>query len=82
MKNENDYNKLLSLRDKINNKTATFSEQKEYVRMLTDEGKLTEEQYNMFAKKDKLQNDILNAALTIGGVILMAWLVNKMIENK
>ena len=51
MKNENDYQKLLALRDKINNKSATFEEQKEYVRMLTNEGKLTEEQYQMFAQR-------------------------------
>ena len=77
MKNENDYQKLLALRDKINNKSATFEEQKEYVRMLTNEGKLTEEQYQM----DKLQNDVLNAALTIGGIILLAWLVGKLINK-
>ena len=81
MKNENDYQKLLALRDKINNKSATFEEQKEYVRMLTNEGKLTEEQYQMFAQKDKLQNDVLNAALTIGGLILLAWLVGKLINK-
>jgi len=35
----------------------------------------------MFAQKDKLQNDVLNAALTIGGIILLAWLVGKLINK-
>ena len=65
MKNQEDYEKLMALRDKINNKTASFEEEKQYVRMLADEGKMTEEQYQMFAQKDKLQNDVLAAALII-----------------
>ena len=81
MKNEADYKALMALREKINNKTASFEEQKQYMRMLTDEGKMTEEQYQMFAQKDKLQNDILDAALTIGGIILITWLVGKLLEK-
>jgi|GEM_PF-722725 len=81
MKNEADYKALMALREKINNKTATFEEQKQYVRMLADEGKLTQKQYQMFAQKDSLQNDVLNAALTIGGIILTAWLVGKLLEK-
>lgn len=81
MKNEADYKALMAFREKINNKTASFEEQKQYVRMLTDEGKMTEEQYQMFAQKDKLQNDILDAALTIGGIILTTWLVGKLLEK-
>ena len=52
MRNEADYKALMALREKINNKTASFEEQKQYVRMLADEGKMTEEQYEMFAQKD------------------------------
>ena len=81
MKNESDYEKLMALREKINNKTASFEEEKQYVRMLADEGKLTQKQYQMFAQKDSLQNDVLNAALTIGGIILTAWLVGKLLEK-
>lgn len=81
MKNQADYQILMDLRKKINNKTATFEEEKQYVRMLTDEGKLTQEQYKMFAEKDTLQNEVLNAALAIGGIILVAWLAGKLLEK-
>mgnify|MGYP000286322135 FL=1 len=81
MKNEADYKALMALREKINNKTATFEEQKQYVRMLADEGKLTQEQYQMFAQKDKLQNDVLDAALIIGGGLLLVWLASKYFEK-
>ena len=81
MKNQEDYEKLMALREKINNKTASFEEQKQYVRMLADEGKMTEEQYEMFAQKDKLQNDVLDAALIIGGGLLLVWLASKYFEK-
>ena len=81
MKNEADYELLMALREKINNKTASFEEQKQYVRMLADEGKMTEEQYQMFAQKDKLQNDVLDAALIIGGGLLLVWLASKYFEK-
>ena len=81
MKNEADYKALMALREKINNKTASFEEQKQYVRMLADEGKMTEEQYQMFAQKDKLQNDVLDAALIIGGGLLLVWLASKYFEK-
>ena len=81
MKNQEDYEKLMALRDKINNKTASFEEEKQYVRMLADEGKMTEEQYQMFARKDKLQNDVLDAALIIGGGLLLVWLASKYFEK-
>lgn len=81
MKNEADYEALMALRDKINNKTASFEEEKQYVRMLADEGKMTEEQYQMFAQKDKLQNDVLNVALIIGGGLLLVWLDSKYFEK-
>lgn len=81
MKNEADYELLMALREKINNKTASFEEEKQYVRMLADEGKMTEEQYQMFAQKDKLQNDVLDAALIIGGGLLLVWLASKYFEK-
>ncbi|ATA81104.1 hypothetical protein CGC53_01400 [Capnocytophaga leadbetteri] len=81
MRNEADYKALMALREKINNKTASFEEQKQYVRMLADEGKMTEEQYQMFAQKDKLQNDVLDAALIIGGGLLLVWLASKYFEK-
>ena len=81
MKNQEDYEKLMALREKINHKTASFEEEKQYVRMLADEGKMTEEQYQMFAQKDKLQNDVLDAALIIGGGLLLVWLASKYFEK-
>ena len=81
MRNEADYKALMALREKINNKTASFEEQKQYVRMLADEGKMAEEQYQMFAQKDKLQNDVLDAALIIGGGLLLVWLASKYFEK-
>ena len=81
MKNQEDYEKLMALRDKITNNTASFEEEKQYVRMLADEGKMTEEQYQMFAQKDKLQNDVLDAALIIGGGLLLVWLASKYFEK-
>ncbi|GIZ16638.1 hypothetical protein [Capnocytophaga catalasegens] len=82
MKNEADYKTLLHLRDKINENTATFEEQKQYVYMLTQEGKFSQEQYQAFAQKSNLQNNILNAALAIGGIILTAWLISELSKTQ
>ncbi|MDO4880632.1 MAG: hypothetical protein Q3983_05070 [Capnocytophaga sp.] len=81
MKSEQEYEELLYLRDKINDKKASFEEEKEYIRILANKGEFTQEQYEMFAQKGDLQKNILFAALTMGGVILASWLFRKLVRE-
>lgn len=78
--NNSDYNRLLYLKDRIDNNTASTSDKKEYIELMYRNGKITETQYQNYLK-NKNADDIINAALTIGGVMLVTWLVSKLFEK-
>lgn len=78
--NNVDYSRLLELKRLIDNKQAEPSHKKEYIELLYRNGNITEQQYQAYIKNQNT-DDIINAALTIGGVILATWLITKLFEK-
>ncbi|MBN9284849.1 MULTISPECIES: hypothetical protein [unclassified Flavobacterium] len=75
-----DYSRLLELKRLIDNKQATSEQKKEYLNILYRNGNITKEQYDAYLKNQNT-DEIINAALTIGGVLLAAWLITKLFEK-
>lgn len=78
--NNVDYNRLLELKRLIDNKQADSGQKKEYIELLYRNGNITEQQYQAYHKNQNTE-DIINAALTIGGVLLATWLISKLFEK-
>ncbi|MFY8097262.1 MAG: hypothetical protein ACOVMH_05540 [Flavobacterium sp.] len=76
-----DYIKLQQLSDKVKANTATQSEKDEYMKMLYQNGSITQNQYEKYLK-DKSNNDLWETAKTIGGILLLGFLLKKLFENK
>ena len=74
------YNKLLELKRKIDNKQASSQEKKEYLQLLYQNGNITKSQYELYLNNQK-NEDVLNAALTIGGVLLATWLISELLKE-
>ena len=72
-----DYNRLLELKRLIRNDNASKKERKEYMTLLYRNGNISKKQYDIFLS-DQSSDDVINAALTIGGVILATWLLTKL----
>lgn len=75
-----DYYKLQQLSDKVKNNTATQQEKDEYMLMLYKNGSVTKNQYDKYLS-DKSSNESLGAAITIGGIILLGYLISKFTGN-
>lgn len=80
MMNSNDYNHLLELKKLIDNNQASNSQKKEYIQILYSNGNITKEQYDSYIKNQNA-DEIINAALIIGGVLLATWLITKLFEK-
>ncbi|MBR9923074.1 MAG: hypothetical protein GYB31_19780 [Bacteroidetes bacterium] len=78
--NNVNYNRLLVLKRKIDGKQATSEEKKEYLYLLYMNGNITKGQYDEYIKNQK-NEDILNAGLTIGGVLLATWLLSELLKK-
>ncbi|SOU87089.1 hypothetical protein [Tenacibaculum dicentrarchi] len=76
-----DYNRLLELKRLIKNDNASKKDKKEYMTLLYKNGNITSGQYEKFLN-DKNDNDVINAALTIGGVLLATWLLTKLFSEE
>jgi len=74
------YDRLIYLNQKINNNTASKAEKDEYMRTLYDNGNITKEQYDKYMSDGATQEEIMKAALTIGGIILVAYLVERLLK--
>jgi len=79
MINNNIYNRLLELKSLIDQNQATSQQKKEYVELLYTNGNITESQYKAFLNNQNT-DEIIKAALTIGGVVLATWLISKLLE--
>ena len=75
-----DYDRLLHLKRLIDNNQATISDKNEYMKILLQNGSITQNQYNSYMINQNSE-EIVRAALTIGGVILAAWLISKLVED-
>lgn len=74
------YERLLELKSLIDTHQASTKDKKEYLKLLYENGNITKQQYEAYLK-DQNSNDIVNATLTIGGVLLATWLINKLLEK-
>lgn len=77
--NNNIYNRLLELKNLIDTNQANSQQKKEYIELLYSNGNITEAQYKSFLNNQNT-DEIIKAALTIGGVVLAAWLISKLLE--
>lgn len=77
--NEIEYQKLLELKQLIDNNQATNEQKREYVELLYKNGHISRKQYEDYLS-NKNSEDIIKAALIIGGVLLVAWLISKLLE--
>jgi len=76
----NEYYRLLELKRLIDTKRATKNDEREYIDLMYSQNRITQKQYENYMS-NKNSDDILQATLTIGGVLLAAWLLNKLINE-
>lgn len=74
------YQRIEELSNKVKSNTATKQEKDEYMLMLYNNGSITKNQYDKYIN-DKTSNDSLDAAVTIGGIILLGYLISKLVGN-
>jgi len=75
-----EYSRLLELKSLINSKQATSEQKTEYIYILYRNGNITKEQFVAYQKNQNTE-EITNAALTIGGVLIATWLLTKLFEK-
>lgn len=78
------YQRLSYLGDKVKLGTATKEEKDEFMLMLYQNGSITQKQYNEYlANGNKTNTDeIVNAALAVGAVLLIGYLIKEMFKGK
>lgn len=74
-----DTHRLQFLVDKIRKNIASKSEKDEYMLILFKNGSITQKQYQDFLN-DKNTEDIINAAVAIGAIILLGYLLSKLFD--
>ena len=76
--NKKDYQKLLELKQLIDNNQATNEQKREYVELLYRNGNISKKQYEDYLS-NKNTEDIIKATLVIGGILLAAWLLSELL---
>lgn len=74
------YQRLQQLSSKVKSNAATEKEKDEYMLILYNNGSITQNQYDKYLN-DKSSNESLGAAVTIGGIILLGYLLSKLVGN-
>lgn len=75
-----DYYRLQQLSDKVKSNTATEKEKDEYMLMLYNNGSITKNQYDKYLN-DKSSSESFGAAITIGGILLLGYLISKLVGS-
>jgi hypothetical protein len=73
------YQRLLSLSQKVKTGQASKAEKDEYMNLLYQNNSLTDKQYKDY-KAGRNVEDVLGAALVIGGIVLLGYLLGKATE--
>lgn len=83
MNNIINYQRLSFLGDKVKAGTASKAERDEFMLMLHQNGSITQKQYNDYlANGNKTNTDeIVNAALAVGAVLLIGYLINELFKS-
>lgn len=79
--NNVDYSRLIYLNKKLKDNVASKLERDEYMDILLKNGNITTEQYNNYKNNSSNKEEVVNAALTIGGIMLVAYLLDKLISR-
>jgi len=79
-----DYSRLSYLGERLRAGLATKQEKDEYMLMLFKNGNITQKQYNDYLANGNKANsdDIVNAALAVGAVLLIGYLINELFKDK
>jgi len=79
-----DFQKLSYLGDRLGAGLATKQEKDEYMLILYRNGKITQQQYNEYLANGSKSNtdEIVNAALAVGAVLLIGYLISEMFKSK
>jgi len=77
--NNSEFQRLLDLKELINNKQASKEDKKEYMKLMFEHGHITKKQYEDYISNSN-SDDIIKGALTIGGVLLAGWLISKLLD--
>lgn len=75
------YQRLSFLGDKVKADTATKAEKDEFMHILYQNGSITAKQYNDY-KGNSNTDDIVNAALAVGAVLLIGYLLGEVFKGK
>ena len=62
------------LNHKVNKGTATKEEKDEYMRMMLEAGKITQDQYDRY-KSGEQSDALLSIAMLAGAVLLLGWIL-------
>lgn len=81
MSNALNYKRLSYLGDKVKEGKATSAEKDEFMKMLYQHGNITTEQYNTYLN-DKAKDEVLDAGLAIGAILLIGYLLKEAIKSK
>lgn len=84
MSNKIDFQRLSYLGDRLRLGLATKQEKDEYMLILLKNDKITQQQYDEYlANGNKTNTDeIVNAALAVGAVLLMGYLIKELFKGK
>ena len=77
------YERLSFLGDKVKAGIATKAEKDEFMLMLYQNGSITQKQYSDYNANGNKTNteEIVNAALAVGAVLLIGYLINEMFKS-
>lgn len=77
--NNINYNRLLFLNEKVNSGNATKEEKDELMNLLYFNNSITQKQYDDY-KAGRNRDELVRTALTIGGIVLLGYLIGKATE--
>lgn len=73
---EINYDRLYQLNQLVKSGRASKADKDEYMLLLYRNNSITEKQYEDY-KHDRYKDDLINAGLTIGGIVLLGWILSK-----
>lgn len=84
MSNHLDFGRLSYLGDRLKAGLATKQEKDEYMLILYSNGSITQKQYNEYLTNGNKTNtdEIVNAALAVGAVLLIGYLIKEIFKGK
>ena len=75
------YSRLAELNDKAKSGSTTRAERDELMSLLFESKSITDKQFNDY-KAGKNVQDIFNAALIIGGIVLLGKIINELTSER